>query len=114
LRRFAVAIPRATDNHEKVFIMKSFDMSRVFALSPAAVGLLGALMVVSFAPTSANAQQTAEQACTPDVMRLCQQFVPDRARIGACLAHNKRQLSPACRSVMSTPKSSKKQRRASN
>lgn len=93
--------------------MKNFHTSRVSKFSPAAAGLLGVLVAVSFAPAFANAQQTAEQACTPDVMRLCQEFVPDHDRIGACLAHNKKQLSPACRSVISSAKSSKKQRHAS-
>jgi len=73
--------------------------------------LLGVLVAASMLPSSANAQQDPEQACTSDVMRLCQQFIPDRPRIGACLAKNKKQLSPECRSVMSTPK---KQKRASN
>jgi hypothetical protein len=93
--------------------MKNFRTSRVSKYLPTAAGLLGVLVALTFAPPFANAQQTAEQACTPDVMRLCQQFVPDHARIGACLAQNKKQLSPACRSVISSAKSSKKQRHAS-
>jgi hypothetical protein len=92
-----------TRDHGKVQIMKNVRLSH--ALSTA--GLLVGLVIA----TPASAQQTAEQACTPDVMRLCQQFVPDHGRIGACLKRNSRQLSPACRSVVSGPK--KKQRHAS-
>jgi hypothetical protein len=91
--------------------MKNLFTTRVIHLSTGAAGLLGVLMVASMLPSSANAQQNPEQACTSDVMRLCQQFIPDRPRIGACLAKNKKQLSPECRSVMTTPK---KQKRASN
>jgi hypothetical protein len=95
-------------------MMKNIQWRSVSMLSPAAAGLLGVLMAASFARASASAQQTAEQACTPDVMRLCQEFIPDRPRIGACLSKNRKQLSPACRSVMSSSKGQKKQRRASN
>jgi len=86
--------------------MKTIRPSHILSLSTAAL-LLGILT----APASAQ-QTAAEQACTPDVIRLCQQFVPDHKRIAGCLARNKRQLSPACRSVMSGSKG-KKVRRAS-
>ncbi len=47
---------------------------------------------------TANAQGTPEmeQACTPDVMRLCNAEVPDVARITACMKRNRANLSPAC------------------
>jgi hypothetical protein len=41
-----------------------------------------------------------QQACTPDAMRLCQQFVPDRAKVTACMMHNRRQLSQECLTAM--------------
>jgi Cysteine rich repeat len=41
-----------------------------------------------------------QQACTPDAMRLCQQFVPDRAKITACMMRNRRQLSAECLTAM--------------
>ena len=39
------------------------------------------------------------RACTPDVFRLCAQFIPDADRVTACLRQNVRLLSPACRAV---------------
>jgi hypothetical protein len=42
-----------------------------------------------------------ERACTGDVYRLCHEFIPRQAQIVACLKKKKRQLSPACRKVMS-------------
>lgn len=38
-----------------------------------------------------------QQACTPDAMRLCGQFVPDVDRITACMSANRALLSPPCR-----------------
>lgn len=50
-----------------------------------------------------SASQADQQACEPDVYRLCNNFIPDVDRIVACLAANKRALAPACRAVMSRP-----------
>jgi hypothetical protein len=52
-------------------------------------------------PAVAN-QGTPEQrrACTPDVLRLCAEFVPDPNRITVCLQDKIRYLSPACQIVM--------------
>jgi hypothetical protein len=38
-------------------------------------------------------------ACTPDVMRLCSDQIPDANRIVACLRQNTPQLGSACRAV---------------
>ena len=54
-------------------------------------------------PAIAYTQQDAD-ACTPDVMRLCQQAIPDVNRITLCLVQNKRQLSPACTLVFKRPR----------
>ena len=58
------------------------------------------------APFSAWSQtHTAEDeaACTPDVMKLCQQHVPNRQNIIACMVENKRNLSAECHAVFSRP-----------
>lgn len=41
--------------------------------------------------------QEQQQACTPDAMRLCGQFVPNVDAITACMVQKKSQLSPQCR-----------------
>jgi hypothetical protein len=93
--------------------MKRFRLNRISSVSGKASRLfLGVFVAASFVATAAFAQQTAEQACTSDVMRLCQEFVPDHGRIAACLSKHRKQVSAACRSVMSSPKG-KKQRNAS-
>ena len=94
--------------------MKRFRLNDISSiLSTTSLLFLGVAVAVGITATSAFAQQTAEQACTGDVMRLCQEFVPDHGRIAVCLSKHRKQLSPACHSVMSHPKSGKKQRNAS-
>ncbi|MGQ0683001.1 hypothetical protein [Bradyrhizobium sp.] len=59
---------------------------------------LAAALFASVLSTSALAY-TAEQqqACTPDAMRLCGNYIPDVDRITACMIARKSQLSPECR-----------------
>ena len=80
------------------------------------LGTVAGLFIVSLAiatgMTPAKAQSAnAEQLCTPDVMRLCSEFIPSRGPITSCLIRKMRQLSPGCRTVMS-PKKGKKIRHA--
>ncbi len=50
----------------------------------------------------ANAQASPEvqQACTPDAMRLCSQFIPDVAKVTACMKAKHSQLSTGCLTAM--------------
>jgi hypothetical protein len=52
-------------------------------------------------PSTVDAQQ--REACTPDVMRLCNNYVPDIPQIVACLKRERQNLSPACALVFATP-----------
>ncbi|MGP0089280.1 MAG: cysteine rich repeat-containing protein [Xanthobacteraceae bacterium] len=69
-------------------------------------GLAAAVLLLASAP-GASAQQSyrgseaEQQACTDDVFRLCNEFVPDEQRIIACLGQNRRNRSAACRAVFS-------------
>jgi hypothetical protein len=47
----------------------------------------------------ANDQDAQRTACTPDVFRLCGQFIPDVDGIVGCLRLQRPNLSPACRAV---------------
>ncbi|WP_375310948.1 hypothetical protein WHZ77_28170 [Bradyrhizobium sp. A5] len=38
-----------------------------------------------------------QQACSPDAMRLCSEFVPNVDAITACMIRKKTQLSPQCK-----------------
>jgi hypothetical protein len=61
-------------------------------------GLLTVLIAAS-SPAAAQAPDAAER-CTPDVMRLCSEFVPDPDNIVACLKAKRRQLSATCLSAL--------------
>ena len=59
---------------------------------------LAAVSFISVVPTSVHAYTPEQQqACSPDAMRLCGDFVPDVDRITACMIQKKSQLSPECR-----------------
>ena len=63
-------------------------------------GLFVALSIMG--QNAALAQQGTpeqQQACQPDVMRLCGNFIPDVDRIVACLKYNEPNLNPACHDV---------------
>jgi hypothetical protein len=76
-----------------------FVSSFSIAGTVAALGLVAA-MSIALAQQGTPEQQ---QACSGDAQRLCGQFIPDASKTGACLARAKRQLSPACHAVFSTP-----------
>lgn len=61
-------------------------------------GLAFGLLVISSTAVFAYTQEEVN-ACTPDAMRLCQAAIPDAHRVGDCLYHARRQLSPACAAV---------------
>ena len=67
--------------------------------------LIVALGMASMGAGPAFAQSQEDQtACTPDVMRLCQQDIPDHDRIIACLVRSRLELSPACSVVFNRPR----------
>jgi len=57
--------------------------------------LLGSLGVAS-----AQGSDAAREACTPDAMRLCNEFIPDEAKVKSCMLSKRSQLSEACRLAM--------------
>jgi hypothetical protein len=60
---------------------------------------LAFVMAISASLPAFAQSQEDQAACTPDVMRLCQQAIPDHSRIVACLVRSRLQLSPACAGV---------------
>ncbi len=69
-----------------------------FALKSASLLTVVAALAMAAGPAFAQSQED-QAACTPDVMRLCQQDIPDQGRIIACLVRSRLQLSPACNGV---------------
>ena len=55
----------------------------------------------ALAPAAASAQSQDDQnACMNDAFNVCGHAIPDRDRVGACLAQNINRISSACRTVM--------------
>jgi hypothetical protein len=74
--------------------MRIFGLNRIAPMSLAAALLLG----LALAPAAAQqGTMSPEQACSGDAFRLCNDFIPDRAKVGACLRRNARSLSSDCR-----------------
>ena len=63
-----------------------------------------ALIVFTLGGGTALAQTTMAQqdACRPDVFRLCGSYIPDVGQIVACLRGNEARLSEPCHQVMFT------------
>jgi hypothetical protein len=71
----------------------------------AATACLAASIMTGGTKTAAAQSADAADLCTPDVMRLCSEFVPDADRIVGCLKAKRRQLSPRCLAALSPAKS---------
>jgi hypothetical protein len=62
-----------------------------------------ALLICSLHQAGAQGPEgpvSVEQACTPDAMRLCSEFIPDRAKITVCMKAKHAQISKECRVAM--------------
>ena len=71
----------------------------------------GALLSLVFLAVPASAQSNeGEMACQNDAFRLCEQFIPDRGKVAACLRKNRLRLSPDCRRMFSGGKKSLRRR----
>jgi len=78
-----------------------------FGLGSRVAGWMTASMLLC-APSVAVAQQgtaSDREACTPDVFRLCERYIPDADRIANCLHQAGPRLSPACYAVFYPPRS---------
>lgn len=68
------------------------------------VGLTFALVGLSSAGM-AQSEADQKQACMGDAFRFCATSIPDRQAVGQCLATNREQLTPACRSMIDNGRS---------
>jgi hypothetical protein len=58
-----------------------------------------ALLLSGVAGASAQAVDV-RQACTPDAMRLCNEFIPDEGKVKSCMMAKRAQLSVECRTAI--------------
>jgi hypothetical protein len=77
-------------------------MRRGFVCAPVLLaGVFATCLVLRPAGLAAQVAEETRQACTPDAMRLCSDFIPDVDKITACMSGKYAQLSSACRAAMS-------------
>jgi hypothetical protein len=69
-------------------------------LAGAAVALALAL---SAGVAAAQGTPQQQQACQSDATRLCGEFIPDVAKIEACMSYKRAQVSAACRATIVVP-----------
>ncbi|MGV7211700.1 hypothetical protein [Bradyrhizobium sp. UFLA05-112] len=72
--------------------MPAFHFEKFLA---AAISAIALAFTVQPATSQAYTPEQ-QQACTPDAMRLCGEFVPNVDAITACMIQKKSQLSPQC------------------
>ena len=83
--------------------MRQNRLNRLHGAAIGAAGLLLGLTLTCLSVAPAAAQQgtiNPEQACRDDAFRLCNDFIPDRNKVGACLRSKARALSRDCRTVI--------------
>jgi hypothetical protein len=80
-------------------MQKYFAGRRCFVATVLVLSLLPALFSSGAAAAPGGDSPEARQACTSDAFRLCNNAMPDRGRVTACLRANRASLSPACRTV---------------
>jgi hypothetical protein len=90
--------------------VKKFSKIQSRSLLCAMAGVLTALMVAGGTKPAAAQSSDAADRCTPDVMRLCNEFIPDADRIVSCLKAKRRQLTPSCLSALQPGGKGKKRR----
>ena len=58
------------------------------------------MLLANLNGAGAQGGESAREACTPDAMRLCNEFIPDEAKVKSCMLSKRSQLSEACRLAM--------------
>jgi len=64
------------------------------------LALTVAVLPVGLTGAAAQGSPEVRQACTPDAMRLCSEFIPDVPKITRCMVAKHAQLSKECRYAM--------------
>lgn len=64
------------------------------------LALLAGVSLYRAGGANAEVPQDVQQACTPDAMRLCSEFIPNVAKITACMKAKRSQLSSTCLTAM--------------
>ena len=68
---------------------------------PKVIAFAFLLSLTSFSGSALAASAEAQQACQDDAFKFCNDAIPDETKVRACLIHNLRRLTPACRRMFS-------------
>jgi hypothetical protein len=63
------------------------------------LALPAGLLIGGINAASAQSEEV-RQACTPDAMRLCSEFIPDAEKVKTCMIRKRGELSEACRTAI--------------
>jgi hypothetical protein len=69
-------------------------------LAAALVLALGAVATPAGAQRSDDMKGGGGNPCVGDAQKICNEFIPDRAKVASCLFKNKAKLTPACRAEL--------------
>jgi hypothetical protein len=77
-------------------------MNRLNRFAVSSLTVAGLWLGLAFTASAQAPQSTInpEQACKDDAFKFCNNFIPDRDKVGACLRKNARGLSRDCRTVI--------------
>jgi len=64
------------------------------------LALLAGALLCRLDGAGAQGTPEARQACAPDAVRLCSEFIPDVPKITACMKRKHRELSQECQTAM--------------
>jgi hypothetical protein len=85
---------------EALALSLAFSFTIAVSHASAASDATNARSATTPIPVSTQSSEAQRSACTPDVFRLCGQYIPDVDGIVGCLKLQRTNLSPACRAVM--------------
>jgi hypothetical protein len=74
-------------------------MLRTMSRAQRCVSLALLSATISSAPSFSQGTLAQRMACTPDVLKLCSEFIPNADEIAICLRDRNAELSDACRMV---------------
>jgi hypothetical protein len=77
-------------------------INRLNRLAFGSCAVAGLCLGLAFAAPAQAQQGTIDpvQACQGDAFKFCNNYIPDRDKVGACLRRNARGLSRDCRTVV--------------